>query len=273
MTTNFYERLKKYYESAGAVIRGESDGASIFPNRSDIGQSRERAYADFLRLHVPASCQVVFGGFVFGVDGSESAQIDVIVLSSSALRYDLHNRDGAGKTFACVDGTVAVASLKSELDSTQLRSALENLATLPEKKPMQGRSIPGLRLPEAPDWPFKIIFAPTGVASDTLLDTLLDFYKANPNIPHHRRPNLIHVGGKYSVQRPLETVTKAGGQVWPAQSFHVFEDHSDAWALAYAVTKIQETAMGLHFVIQTYGELVNALSFDASHPPRWRRIT
>lgn len=62
MPNEFYIRLKKYYTKVGEVLRGEADIASIFPNPTDIGMSRERVYAEFLRSHLPSCCNVLYGG-------------------------------------------------------------------------------------------------------------------------------------------------------------------------------------------------------------------
>lgn len=106
--------------------------------------------------------------------GDESRQIDVVVTSTSPFD-DLHNKDRAGKTFACVDGTVAVALLKSFLDATELSDALENLASSPEKQPIYGRMNPLLSLQpeEYDDWPFKIIYAPKGISAEALTQRLV----------------------------------------------------------------------------------------------------
>ena len=32
MTQNFFLRLRQYYEKVGAVLRGEAEAASVFPN-------------------------------------------------------------------------------------------------------------------------------------------------------------------------------------------------------------------------------------------------
>ena len=77
MSRPFFERLKKYYSDIGKVLRGEADAASIFPNTTDIGMSRERVYAEMLRLHLPSSCNVTLGGYLFDQDGNESSQIKV----------------------------------------------------------------------------------------------------------------------------------------------------------------------------------------------------
>ena len=70
------------------------------------------------------------------MDGQESKQIDVIVTADVCPQFNFLNRDGQGPTFSCVDGTLAVASLKSNLDSTQLYNALDNLASIPPKLPL-----------------------------------------------------------------------------------------------------------------------------------------
>jgi hypothetical protein len=50
MSAEFFDRLKQYFESVGSVLRGEAAAASIFPNSTDLGQSRELIYADFFVL-------------------------------------------------------------------------------------------------------------------------------------------------------------------------------------------------------------------------------
>ena len=106
MTQNFFLRLRKYFDRVGAVLRGEAESASIFPNTADIGMSRERVYSEFLRLHAPSKCNVFLGGFLFDMQGTESRQLDVIITTDTTPRYDLHNRDGAGKSFSPVEGTL-----------------------------------------------------------------------------------------------------------------------------------------------------------------------
>lgn len=84
MTRELCGRLKKYYIEVGNVLRGQADSASILPNPTDVGMSRERVHVEFLRLHLPSSCNVLFGGFLFNLDGDESKQLDLIVTSDSS---------------------------------------------------------------------------------------------------------------------------------------------------------------------------------------------
>jgi hypothetical protein len=122
MAKEFYTRLKNYYSKVGAVLRDEASISSIFPNSTDVGVTRERIYAEFLRSHLSPYCHVSFGGFLFDLEGKESNQIDLFVTSDSCLQFNFLSHESQGKAFSCIDGTVAVASLKSNLDSPNLGS-------------------------------------------------------------------------------------------------------------------------------------------------------
>jgi hypothetical protein len=93
MPSEFYTRLKKYYMKVGEVLRGEADIASIFPNPTDIGMSREMVYAEFLRSHLPSCCNVLYGGFLFNLHGEESKQLDLIVTTDSCPNYSFLSKD------------------------------------------------------------------------------------------------------------------------------------------------------------------------------------
>ena len=85
MAQEFYQRLQVYFSEIGKVLKGEADSASIFPNTTDVGMSRERVYSEVLKQHLPSSCNVYYGGFVFDLDGNESKQIDLIVSSDNSV--------------------------------------------------------------------------------------------------------------------------------------------------------------------------------------------
>jgi|AntAceMinimDraft_17_1070374.scaffolds.fasta_scaffold01077_13 hypothetical protein len=261
MPKPFFDRLKTYFLQVGKVLQGQAESASIFPNPTDIGVSRERVYAEFLRQHLPLSCHVCFGGFLFDQDGNESRQIDLIITNDSSLRFDLHNPDGAGKSFACIDGCVAVVSLKSNLTTSELKDALENLASLPEKQPIEGRQNPLIRVGNYGDWPFKIIYASRGAQLVTILRALDGFYQEHPEIPHARQPNLIHVAGGYSVVRVGKNAKTRDGTDIPENSFHGHADPTDVFALYWAVSNIQKVTMGSKHVLYDYSGMINSIPF------------
>ena len=120
MPKKFYDRLREYYQMVGEVLRGEAKASAIFPNASDIGDRRERIYAEFLRNHLPASCNILFGGFLFNIDGDESKQLDLIISSGTSPQYKMAESNSDGKAFSCIEGCLGVVSVKSTLDSKQL---------------------------------------------------------------------------------------------------------------------------------------------------------
>ncbi|MCP5361019.1 MAG: hypothetical protein H6908_00030 [Hyphomicrobiales bacterium] len=83
--------------------------AEVLLNTTDIGIIREKLLKSFLENHLPSSCNVLLSGFLFNMEGAESKQLDVIVTTDSSPQY----RYLDGKSFACVDGTVSVISVKS----------------------------------------------------------------------------------------------------------------------------------------------------------------
>jgi hypothetical protein len=263
MPQPFYERLKAYYIQVGAVLRGEAAAASIFPNTTDKGFSREQVYAEFLRTHLPSSCNVFFGGFVFNLDGDESKQIDLLVTSDTCPQFNFHNPRGDGKTFACIDGLLAVASIKSMLDSRELIDSLENIASLPCKTPLDSQKKSFLlSIPNYDDWPFKIIYASDGILPETARQTLETFYNSHSHIPISSRPNLIHVAGKYNAVRIEAGGGKTrDGTVLQEHTFHFVTDNTnsstiDVFALAYAVQNIQKKAVAAAHIMLTYDAIL-----------------
>ncbi len=238
MAEAFFLRLKDYYLKVAAVLRGEAATASIFPNSTDVGMSRENVYAEFLRQHAPSKCNVFFGGFLFGENGDESGQLDVIITTDTTPRFNFHNQDGRGKAFSPVEGTLGVASIKSTLDKKELHSALSGIASIPATAPLETRVVRGINIPNYDDWPFKIVYASDGIASDTLLAHLADFYSDNSHIPNTRRPHVIHVSGKYVIFRGVDGLSLADpatGTVMkaPHGQFFLFGEHPDLLAIMW----------------------------------------
>lgn len=261
MPRPFFDRLRSYFQDVGKVLRGQANSASIFPNPTDVGMSRERVYAEFLRQHLPSSCNVCFGGFLFDQEGNESSQVDVIITNDSSLRFDLHNPEGTGKSFGCIDGCVGVVCLKSNLTTAELRDALLNLASIPNKQSMERRTNPLVRLGNYEDWPFKIIYSPQGVQLETILSELNGFYQQQPGVPLHKRPNLIHVAGQYYIVRAAGNAQTRDGTKIPENSFYGQADPTDVVALYWAVTNIQKVAMGSKHVLYDYRAMLDKIPF------------
>lgn len=263
MTANFFDRLREYYLKVAQVLRGEAEAASVFPNSTDVGMSRERVYKEFLSQHAPSKCNVFLGGFLFGADGAESRQLDVIVTTDFTPRFDFHNKDGQGKSFSPVDGTLAVASIKSTLNKNELEDALKGLASIPPNGPYELTF--GLTITDYDDWPYKIIYASDGIAGETLLGHLKAFYAENPAIPRRRRPNVIHVSGKYVIFRAI-----TGMDMWNATtraveklevgSYHLFTKDADLQGILWVLDGLQQRAMASSHILLSYGGMMNKVN-------------
>lgn len=270
MSKPFFDRLRSYYLEVAAVLRGEAAAASVFPNSTDVGTSRENVYAEFLRQHAPSKCNVFFGGFIFGEDGSESGQLDVLITTDTAPRFDFNNKDGRGKAFSPVEGTLGVASIKSTLDKKELENALAGISAIPPTASLEGRISPLLRIKNYDDWPYKIVYASDGIAGETLLGHLNQYYANNPTIPIGRRPNVIQVAGKYVIFRATEgmsvwDVARMQSQPLGTGEFRLFSRDSDLQGLLWVLENLQQRAAASTHIVYNYGDLINHIN---GLPPR-----
>ena len=259
---DFYTRLRKYYLDVAGVLRGEASAASIFPNPNDIGEAREQIYAAFLRKHAPSKCNVFLGGFLFHKDGSESRQIDVIITTDTAPRFNLHNPDEAGKAFSPVEGTIGVATIKSRLDKNQLFDSLDVISSIPPTESPEKRISPMLKLKNYDDWPYKIIYASSGINGQTILSHIQDYYIQYPDIPLNRRPHIIHVAGQYVLVRMtdgMQIVTSSGQSTKNSKvgHFELFTKDPDLTAIVWVLDNLQQSATASTQILFGYSHMIN----------------
>ena len=280
MSKPFFKRLEKYFSHVGKTLREESEAASIFDNKTDIGVSREHSYASFLKEHIPSQCNVFFGGFLFDFEGNESKQIDLIVTGKDALKFNLNSKDDTGKSFTCIDGCVAVVGIKSNLNSHELENSLDNFASLPQKRNIENRidnfinkkktdpnalkTMPFLKIDNNfyDDWPFKIIYASKGVGIKTAVETIENFYQNHSDIPDWKKPNMIHVAGNYVIAKiPSNGAKDPTGKELKPNSFHAMPEFSDAYGLLKAAIGIQNVASISSRVFYNYSNLFKNMKF------------
>jgi hypothetical protein len=260
LTKPFFERLQNYYCQIGKVLKGEADSASIFSNKTDIGMSREKLYSEVLKQHLPACCNIVLGGFVFDLQGNESKQIDIIICNEQTIRFNFFNIDGSGKSFSCIDGCIGVVSVKSNLNSNELMDSLQNFSSLPEKRPLEGRKNPLITINNYEDWPYKIIYASAGIAPETSLSTIDSFYLEHPEIPIYKRPNLIHVAGKYLIIRMGKEGGKTDdGTLLSPNSFFCQTEFPDEFGIPFIISRIQTIATATNNLIYSFDEIWKSL--------------
>lgn len=260
MPNNFFLRLEKYYTDVAQVLRGESAKAAIFPNPTDVGDTREDILVKVLQDHLPSNCIVSKGGFLFNLSGEESKQIDILVNSSQSLRFSF-DPAGMKKTFACIDGCIGVVSVKSNLTKAELVDSLDNLASIPEKSAPTIN--PMVEIRNYSDWPYKIIFASKGASYELVSTTLADYYEEHPDIPNYLRPNYIYVAGKYLIYNSGNSEKNTrNGKVIPPYTFVGIKNSAavDKLALCEIVIELQERASASNHIIFNYGPMINNLA-------------
>ena len=112
------------------------------------------------------------------------------------------------------------------------------------------------------DWPYKIIYAIDGLKAETILDHINEFYAKNTDIPIHRRPNMIHVTGKYLIMRaaPEMKLISPDGTSRPkieAGTYQIIRRDSDLQAIIWALNYLQERAAFSTEILFQYGDLIN----------------
>ena len=245
---NVYLELARYYASVAEQLTSEGRQASLLENTTAVGTDREEIYRRFLERHLPSACEVVRGGYLFDLNGIPSKQIDVMVTAGVAPRFQMAS---ANQAIAPLEGAVAVVEVKSKLDKGELHRALENIAsvpTLPNPNKALNPQVAGSVPYWTRDWPYKIVFAfdaDTGVA--TMMEHLNRYIEDN-DIPHERRPSIIHVLGKYFIVRIkpghlVENIDQSLVDSQPQEwSYHTFDWEPDVQALAHILPQIQRNA-------------------------------
>lgn len=201
MPTPFYNRLASYYEYLGGILRAEKKLSAIFPNPADIGWIRESQYSKILTNHLPDGCNILFGGFLFDRVGNESKQTDIIICTDAAPQFKVEN-----KSFAPIDGTIAVIEVKSNLTRDELIKSLEAFNSLPNPSLLEDWQMSALHSTINFDGePYKIIFAYDGIDKDQITEICNEFYATHPEITTNRMINMIHVCGKSFTYRLVMT--------------------------------------------------------------------
>ncbi len=84
------------------------------------------------------------------------------------------------------------------------------MANIPKTNPASAILSPYFISPDFEDGPYKIIYASDGISWKNIAKHINEYYRKNSHIPLNRRPNIIHVSGKYAVMRAMEGVILTG---------------------------------------------------------------
>ena len=259
MGRDIFDDLKQHYMDVASELRSQASQAKLLTNSTGVGTEREEVYRHFLERHLPKMCDVFLGGYVFDLKGASSSQIDVIVARGNAPRFRMSS---GNRYIAPLEGTIAIAEIKSHLDKSELQRALDNCASVPLMPDSNGIIAPYLELSEEAwqDTPYKIVFAYDGITASTICGYISDYYEQHPEIPLARRPNIVHVLGKYMIMRivPGMTVVNLGGMPNPDQPgvglYHTFTTGADVSAMLWTLEALREKAFLSSNLMYKYDE-------------------
>lgn len=264
MTLDVFDHLKRHYAAVAGELRSSAQQAGLLSNPTGVGTQREEVYRTFLERYLPKTCDVFLGGYLFDLNGASSAQIDVVVTAGNTPRFRM--RDGH-RHIAPLEGSIAAAEIKTRLEKHSLKDALEGCASIPPMPDPKGIVSPYLRLHDDNwrDAPYKIVFAYDGISADAISHHITEFYNEHRDVPVGRRPNLIHVLGKYVIIRMVHgmTVINSDGQPdtnQPAPGhYHTFTTSPDVAAMGWMLNNIQRIVFLSNHLMFKYDEWHNRM--------------
>lgn len=187
--------LGEYFNQIADILasRAELGGDSV--ENVDIGTNREAICRELLQKHMPKRFMTYLGGDVFGVGGTRSGQIDILVNHDMSINF-LENY----KIRCPVESVTAAIAVKSKLTKKEIFSALSNLATIPPCHPSVVKLPPYKNTFDnyAMHWPALFVFAYDGVECKTCIQHIVEFYLEH-DVPLSRIPRAVIVNRKYIV--------------------------------------------------------------------------
>src|SRR5215208_2146838 len=214
-------RIQRYFNSLAQQISHEAQRAGTSSHRPDIGTNREVIVHRFFRNHLPKRLTPTIGGNILGAGGDESNQIDIVVSSDVAVRFDEDER-----TFTTAEGVAAAVTVKSVLDKTSLNDCLMNLASIPQAHSsiLTYKALrPGSFDLFVEKYPSLYVFAFEGIQPQRCFDYVVDFYRQHPEIPTNRYPSGITVNCSYFIGYFKVDTTTSTGDIIKAGTFQLSE--------------------------------------------------
>ena len=252
MTDDVFRLLARHYASIAKELGSQAEQANLLNHATAVGTEREEVYLDFIKRYLPATCDAFLGGYLFDLQGNSSTQMDIIVTSGHTPRFKMSR---GNKYIAPLEGTIAVAEVKSQLTKEKLHAALAGCSSIPAMPNQAGIVATYLKIPELrwQDTPYKIVFAYDGLEARTVCEHLDEYYRLNSEIPLSRRPNILHVLNKYMIVRFA-----------PDMSVRNLDGSEDANQPAVGEYKLFELAPDVSSALWTLQEL-HHLAFMSSH--------
>lgn len=194
-SSNFFDRLLQTFQAESEQLGKVLKTTQIHDNKPDIGREREDALLEFIRRHLPLSCSIGRGGFIYDLEGDRSKQIDLLITNDRTLQFRT-TFDNKSVSFSCIEGCLAAISVKSKLTKKELIDSIENLRSIPTEQNF--RISPLITNPDevVSQMPQRIIFAYDGINFESLRKNL-DEYIKQKSLSIKERPDLIIVNNSY----------------------------------------------------------------------------
>jgi hypothetical protein len=115
------------------------------------------------------------------------------------------------------------------------------------------------------DWPVKIVYASKGIAPETLLAHVNEYYTQNPAVPLNRRPHFIHVAGSCLLVRAQEGMSihdRGSGTSVPLLfgTYHLMTTDPDLQAIIWTLNQLQKNATVSTHILFSYDSIINKVS-------------
>jgi hypothetical protein len=205
------KQIAKYYDSISRVLSGQSELASITGHPGDTGANREDILVNFINSHTPNKLRAVLGGKVIGLAQKESKQIDCLVCSDIAPRFQFINR-----SISIVESVGIAISVKSHLDKQGIIDSMDNLASIPSISPVVLRETSsinrGLVNRYSKIAPIRVCFAYSGIHPRTLMGYMIEYYNERlDTIPPENRIQSVIVNGVGMIKTSADGMEIEGG--------------------------------------------------------------
>ena len=119
-------RLLQAVRNEAARIASQIEDSNLFNQMGDRGSVRERIVANFLRPFLPL-CYGLGTGEVFSADGTQSAQIDIVLYDAIFSTVLFRNEE---RSLFPAESVFGLIEVKSNLNTIELRKSVENVASL-----------------------------------------------------------------------------------------------------------------------------------------------
>ncbi|MDH2431733.1 hypothetical protein QCD60_04080 [Pokkaliibacter sp. MBI-7] len=150
--------IRKIFEAISLELSAKFQKTIQIKHNGGKGDNREDAFVDFLQEYLPNKYGIGRGE-VISPENEISGELDIVIFDKDHcplfLKSDSHSLYPRESVFGAI-------SMKSHLDSTELKDAYQNIASLKKIMPTQGftnSSIPGMNTGLSPVVPVTAIFA------------------------------------------------------------------------------------------------------------------